>query len=160
MIAYQVEYWEAPFLPFFPHCPPPPIPVILARFIKDSSTQTVFSHLLTPFSFPQLFEGLKAFRGVDNKIRLFRPDLNMKRMYRSAVRTTLPVCAAMIPSIWFVPVLYQTKQDRNPSWIIASGFQQIEWRLSLLHRQGTSGKVRGLFARASSLSHIGWWQVP
>ncbi|ERE66108.1 branched-chain-amino-acid aminotransferase, cytosolic-like protein [Cricetulus griseus] len=38
----------------------------------------------------ELFEGLKAFRGVDNKIRLFRPDLNMRRMCRSAVRTTLP----------------------------------------------------------------------
>nr|XP_007966123.2 branched-chain-amino-acid aminotransferase, cytosolic isoform X2 [Chlorocebus sabaeus] len=39
----------------------------------------------------ELFEGLKAFRGVDNKIRLFRPNLNMNRMYRSAVRATLPV---------------------------------------------------------------------
>uniref|UniRef100_A0A9L0SHR3 Branched-chain-amino-acid aminotransferase n=1 Tax=Equus caballus TaxID=9796 RepID=A0A9L0SHR3_HORSE len=39
----------------------------------------------------KLFEGFKAFRGVDNKIRLFRPKLNMDRMYRSAVRTTLPV---------------------------------------------------------------------
>ncbi|XP_065379960.1 branched-chain-amino-acid aminotransferase, cytosolic isoform X3 [Macaca fascicularis] len=39
----------------------------------------------------RLFEGLKAFRGVDNKIRLFRPKLNMDRMYRSAVRATLPV---------------------------------------------------------------------
>ncbi|GAB5573624.1 branched-chain-amino-acid aminotransferase [Prionailurus iriomotensis] len=39
----------------------------------------------------ELFEGLKAFRGVDNKIRLFRPNLNMDRMYRSAVRATLPV---------------------------------------------------------------------
>ncbi|XP_012880533.1 PREDICTED: branched-chain-amino-acid aminotransferase, cytosolic isoform X2 [Dipodomys ordii] len=39
----------------------------------------------------QLFEGLKAFRGVDNKIRLFRPHLNMDRMFRSAVRSTLPV---------------------------------------------------------------------
>uniref|UniRef100_A0A8C6HB57 Branched-chain-amino-acid aminotransferase n=1 Tax=Mus spicilegus TaxID=10103 RepID=A0A8C6HB57_MUSSI len=39
----------------------------------------------------ELFEGLKAFRGVDNKIRLFRPDLNMDRMCRSAVRTTLPM---------------------------------------------------------------------
>uniref|UniRef100_A0ABI7XQ21 Branched-chain-amino-acid aminotransferase n=1 Tax=Felis catus TaxID=9685 RepID=A0ABI7XQ21_FELCA len=39
----------------------------------------------------KLFEGLKAFRGVDNKIRLFRPNLNMDRMYRSAVRATLPV---------------------------------------------------------------------
>nr|XP_036876257.1 branched-chain-amino-acid aminotransferase, cytosolic [Manis javanica] len=39
----------------------------------------------------ELFEGLKAFRGVDNKIRLFRPNLNMDRMYRSAIRATLPV---------------------------------------------------------------------
>uniref|UniRef100_A0A2K6FJH7 Branched-chain-amino-acid aminotransferase n=1 Tax=Propithecus coquereli TaxID=379532 RepID=A0A2K6FJH7_PROCO len=38
----------------------------------------------------ELFEGLKAFRGVDNKIRLFRPNLNMDRMHRSAVRATLP----------------------------------------------------------------------
>uniref|UniRef100_A0A287BE09 Branched-chain-amino-acid aminotransferase n=1 Tax=Sus scrofa TaxID=9823 RepID=A0A287BE09_PIG len=38
----------------------------------------------------ELFEGLKAFRGVDNKIRLFRPKLNMDRMYRSAMRATLP----------------------------------------------------------------------
>ncbi|XP_074259025.1 branched-chain-amino-acid aminotransferase, cytosolic isoform X6 [Saimiri boliviensis] len=38
----------------------------------------------------ELFEGLKAFRGVDNKIRLFRPNLNMDRMCRSAVRATLP----------------------------------------------------------------------
>ncbi|KAM5174009.1 branched-chain-amino-acid aminotransferase, cytosolic isoform 3-T3 [Callospermophilus lateralis] len=38
----------------------------------------------------ELFEGLKAFRGVDNKIRLFRPELNMERMCKSAVRATLP----------------------------------------------------------------------
>ncbi|KAB1254193.1 Branched-chain-amino-acid aminotransferase; cytosolic [Camelus dromedarius] len=38
----------------------------------------------------ELFEGLKAFRGVDNKIRLFRPNLNMDRMYSSAMRATLP----------------------------------------------------------------------
>ncbi|XP_028388500.2 branched-chain-amino-acid aminotransferase, cytosolic isoform X1 [Phyllostomus discolor] len=38
----------------------------------------------------ELFEGLKAFRGVDNKIRLFRPSLNMDRMHRSALRATLP----------------------------------------------------------------------
>ncbi|XP_073931945.1 branched-chain-amino-acid aminotransferase, cytosolic isoform X2 [Castor canadensis] len=39
----------------------------------------------------ELLEGLKAFRGVDNRIRLFRPNLNVDRMYRSAVRLTLPV---------------------------------------------------------------------
>ncbi|XP_020382655.2 branched-chain-amino-acid aminotransferase, cytosolic [Rhincodon typus] len=38
----------------------------------------------------ELFEGLKAYRGVDNKIRLFRPMLNMQRMLRSANRVCLP----------------------------------------------------------------------
>lgn len=38
----------------------------------------------------ELFEGLKAYRGVDGKIRLFRPDLNMDRMNSSAMRTGLP----------------------------------------------------------------------
>ncbi|KAI5619709.1 branched-chain-amino-acid aminotransferase, mitochondrial isoform 2, partial [Silurus asotus] len=39
----------------------------------------------------ELFEGMKAFRGVDNQIRLFRPMLNMERMYRSADRCCLPL---------------------------------------------------------------------
>ncbi|XP_033918907.1 branched-chain-amino-acid aminotransferase, cytosolic isoform X1 [Melopsittacus undulatus] len=38
----------------------------------------------------ELFEGLKAYRGVDGRIRLFRPTLNMERMARSARRATLP----------------------------------------------------------------------
>ncbi|XP_053575057.1 branched-chain-amino-acid aminotransferase, cytosolic [Bombina bombina] len=38
----------------------------------------------------ELFEGLKAYRGEDGKIRLFRPKLNMERMLRSSVRATLP----------------------------------------------------------------------
>ncbi|XP_063785436.1 branched-chain-amino-acid aminotransferase, cytosolic isoform X2 [Pseudophryne corroboree] len=38
----------------------------------------------------QLFEGMKAYRGEDGKIRLFRPQLNMERMQRSAKRMTLP----------------------------------------------------------------------
>ena len=32
----------------------------------------------------EAFEGMKAFRGVDNKIRLFRPYENAKRMHRTA----------------------------------------------------------------------------
>jgi branched-chain amino acid aminotransferase len=39
----------------------------------------------------QLFEGMKAYRGVDNKIRLFRPEMNMERMRRTANRACLPV---------------------------------------------------------------------
>ncbi|XP_042746609.1 branched-chain-amino-acid aminotransferase, mitochondrial-like, partial [Lagopus leucura] len=38
----------------------------------------------------ELFEGMKAFRGADDKIRLFRPELNMARMGRSAQRVCLP----------------------------------------------------------------------
>jgi branched-chain amino acid aminotransferase len=34
---------------------------------------------------------MKAFRGIDGKIRIFRPDLNMKRMRASAERINLPV---------------------------------------------------------------------
>ncbi|KAM6914061.1 branched-chain-amino-acid aminotransferase, cytosolic-like isoform 1-T1 [Lycodopsis pacificus] len=39
----------------------------------------------------ELFEGMKAFRGADNHIRLFRPMLNMERMHRSAERSSLPL---------------------------------------------------------------------
>lgn len=39
----------------------------------------------------ELFEGMKAFRGADNLIRLFRPMLNMERMHRSAERSSLPL---------------------------------------------------------------------
>uniref|UniRef100_A0A8D8QPN8 Branched-chain-amino-acid aminotransferase n=2 Tax=Cacopsylla melanoneura TaxID=428564 RepID=A0A8D8QPN8_9HEMI len=38
----------------------------------------------------ELFEGMKAYRGVDGHIRMFRPDLNMDRMNRSALRAGLP----------------------------------------------------------------------
>ena len=34
----------------------------------------------------ELYEGMKAYRGVDGKLRLFRPDLNMKRMNQTANR--------------------------------------------------------------------------
>lgn len=38
----------------------------------------------------QLFEGMKAYRGVDGRIRIFRPDMNMERMNKSAIRAGLP----------------------------------------------------------------------
>ncbi|VEN39201.1 unnamed protein product [Callosobruchus maculatus] len=38
----------------------------------------------------ELFEGMKAYRGVDGRIRLFRPDLNMQRMNVSALSVGLP----------------------------------------------------------------------
>ncbi|CAI9731897.1 branched-chain-amino-acid aminotransferase, cytosolic-like [Octopus vulgaris] len=38
----------------------------------------------------ELFEGMKAYRGPDNRIRLFRPMENMNRMNNSAQRVSLP----------------------------------------------------------------------
>lgn len=38
----------------------------------------------------ELFEGLKAYRTPDNKITMFRPDMNMIRMNKSAARICLP----------------------------------------------------------------------
>lgn len=38
----------------------------------------------------ECFEGMKAYRGDDNKIRLFRPIENMRRLNRSADRACLP----------------------------------------------------------------------
>ncbi|CAG7649964.1 unnamed protein product [Allacma fusca] len=38
----------------------------------------------------ELFDGMKAYRGVDGKIRLFRPDLNMQRLLRGSRRCLLP----------------------------------------------------------------------
>jgi branched-chain amino acid aminotransferase len=37
-----------------------------------------------------LFEGLKAFRGRDGKIRLFRPDKHVARLNKTAVRMCIP----------------------------------------------------------------------
>ena len=41
--------------------------------------------------FFQLFEGLKAFYGDDGKVRMFRPDMNCKRLNQSAEYACLPV---------------------------------------------------------------------
>ncbi|KAG7870064.1 hypothetical protein KL918_000268 [Ogataea parapolymorpha] len=38
----------------------------------------------------ELFEGLKAYKDSKGKIRMFRPDMNMKRMNKSAARICLP----------------------------------------------------------------------
>ncbi|EDO35327.1 predicted protein [Nematostella vectensis] len=38
----------------------------------------------------ECFEGMKAYRGDDGKIRMFRPLMNMKRMNNSAARACLP----------------------------------------------------------------------
>lgn len=43
-----------------------------------------------------VFEGLKAYRDHKGKVTLFRPDMNMKRMIRSAARVALPVSLSFL----------------------------------------------------------------
>lgn len=40
--------------------------------------------------FVQCFEGMKAYRDADGNVRLFRPDLNVKRLNRSMQRLRFP----------------------------------------------------------------------
>lgn len=40
---------------------------------------------------PSLFEGMKAYKDVQGRVRLFRPDMNMARLNSSATRIALPV---------------------------------------------------------------------
>lgn len=46
----------------------------------------------------ELFEGMKAYKDAEGKVRLFRPDLNMKRMRTSAERLALPVSCLVLSS--------------------------------------------------------------
>ena len=39
----------------------------------------------------QVFEGMKAYKGEEGEIRLFRPMENMSRMLKSGLRLSLPV---------------------------------------------------------------------
>lgn len=51
----------------------------------------------------QLFEDMKAYRGIDDRIRLFRPDRHIHRMLRSIRRAALPVS---LPNL-------QSRQNRS-----------------------------------------------
>jgi branched-chain amino acid aminotransferase len=55
----------------------------------------------------QLFEGMKAYRNVNNpeELLLFRPEMNMKRMNLSAQRIGLPVKI----NIYFFEIFYKKK---------------------------------------------------
>ena len=57
--------------------------ILLTRI--NSVIASIYVHIL------QLFEGLKAYRGVDGKVRLFRPDMNCQRLNKSAEYSCLPV---------------------------------------------------------------------
>ncbi len=58
------------------------------------------------------FEGMKAYRTVDNKVVCFRPDLNAKRMADTAKRLVMPV----FPEEKFVEAVLKTVKA-NIDWV-------------------------------------------
>ncbi len=60
----------------------------------------------------EIFEGLKAYAGTDERILLFRPEKNAKRMYDSAVR----LCMAPFPEDMFVEAI-TTLVNLEKRWI-------------------------------------------
>lgn len=59
-----------------------------------------------------IFEGMKAFKGIDGKIRLFRPEMNFKRMQASADR----LCMKFIEKDLFIESL-RTLVQTDISWV-------------------------------------------
>ena len=59
-----------------------------------------------------IFEGLKAYKTPDGRVRLFRPQANIERMNRSAVR----MCMPEIPEDVFMDAL-KTLVDLDSGWI-------------------------------------------
>ncbi|KTF73036.1 hypothetical protein cypCar_00020692 [Cyprinus carpio] len=82
----------------------------------------------------QLFEGMKAYRGPDNKVRLFRPMINMKRMLKSAHRACLPSfdCAELLECI---RKLVEVDQD----WVPHSDSASLYIRPTFLGTEPTLG---------------------
>lgn len=65
----------------------------------------------------ECFEGLKAYRGVDGKVRLFRPDRNARRFLQSATRISLPG----FPPEEFLKLLKKFVGTEAPKWISEPG---------------------------------------
>ncbi|KAL9083227.1 MAG: hypothetical protein Q9159_005897 [Coniocarpon cinnabarinum] len=59
------------------------------------------------------FEGLKLYRGYDGRLRLFRPELNARRMAKSAERISLP---SFDPGEWLKLLVAHCATD-GPRWL-------------------------------------------
>ena len=59
-----------------------------------------------------VFEGLKAFHGPDGRVRIFRPDMNAKRLVESCERLCIP---AVEPEVFHAAIEYLVKLDH--AWI-------------------------------------------
>nr|CAG4651781.1 EOG090X051P [Triops cancriformis] len=93
----------------------------------------------------ELFEGMKAYRGVDGKIRLFRPDCNMERLLKTAERSCLPTFNAE-EMIKCLKRLVQIEQE----WVPHSESSSLYIRPTLIGTEPTLGVA----ATSSALLYV------
>ncbi|EXJ77467.1 hypothetical protein A1O3_09693 [Capronia epimyces CBS 606.96] len=65
----------------------------------------------------ECFEGMKAYRGFDGKVRLFRPERNARRFLQSATRIALPG----FPPEEFLKLLKKFVGVEAPKWVSEPG---------------------------------------
>nr|CAG4643916.1 EOG090X051P [Lepidurus arcticus] len=82
----------------------------------------------------ELFEGMKAYRGVDGRIRLFRPDCNMERLLMTAKRASLPTFNSE-EMIRCIKKLIQVDQE----WVPHSESSSLYIRPTLIGTEPTLG---------------------
>ncbi|CAJ0955305.1 unnamed protein product, partial [Mesorhabditis belari] len=95
----------------------------------------------------ELFEGMKAYRGVDNRIRLFRPEMNMQRMKMTAKRSALPDFDA--------EELIQIMSEQiqlDADWVPASSTSSLYLRPTLIGTDPTLGVGEAHMAKLFVLS--------
>lgn len=81
-----------------------------------------------------IFEGMKAYRGVDGKIRLFRPEDNWRRMHASAER----LCMNMIDLETFMEAL-KTLVRTDRDWVPTESGTSLYLRPTLIATESFLG---------------------
>ncbi|XP_068611236.1 branched-chain-amino-acid aminotransferase, cytosolic [Brachionichthys hirsutus] len=106
----------------------------------------------------QLFEGLKVFCGADNRLRFFRPMLNMRRMLNSTKRLCLPMFnqSELLECIRRLLVIEQdwVRHAKSRSLYIRPTFISLDPRLSM--RRATRALLYVFLCSATSCTlHTG-----
>ncbi|XP_003736975.1 branched-chain-amino-acid aminotransferase, cytosolic [Galendromus occidentalis] len=85
----------------------------------------------------ELFEGMKAFRGQDGRVRLFRPELNMERLLNSAERLGLPT---FDPQEFLKCLMRLVEIDRD--WVPSTPMSSLYIRPTFFGVEPTLGVAR------------------
>src|SRR2546425_842019 len=96
-----------------------------------------------------LFEGLKAFRGTDGTIRLFRPQKHVERLNRTATRMTIPqLDPDLILRSW------TTLVDVDRDWVPSSVGTSLYIRPTIIASEPFLGRSEEHTSELQSLAYL------